>query len=133
MPARISTIITGGAARPASQARVASQARPAGHVEADNSRPSVELTLALAGEALHHRGRLGQEGLRCQAGGRCRHSRQEHLPLGGFELQASRLAFRLDYVDHVNPVRQGCVQRSTEVGGLATAGKRDLEVFGLAR
>jgi len=58
------------------------------HFEADDGCPGVQLALALAGEAFHHGGRRCQEGLRGQAGGRCRHSRQEHLPLGGFELQA---------------------------------------------
>jgi hypothetical protein len=88
---------------------ITATSRLTSHVEADHCCPGIELTRPLAGEPLHQHGRLGQEGVSSQAGGRCRHSRQEHLPQGGFKLQASSLAFRLDNVDHVNPVRQGRV------------------------
>jgi hypothetical protein len=88
---------------------ITATSRLTSHIEADHGCPGIELTHPLAGKSLHQRGWRGQEGVSCQAGGRCRHSRQEHLPLGGFKLQASSLAFRLDNVDHVNPVRQGRV------------------------
>ena len=63
--------------------------------------------------------------------------------IGSFRLSRhrARLASRpraaragqLEYLDHVNPVRQRCVKPPTDVVRLATAGNRELEVFRLAR
>ncbi len=64
---------------------ITATARLTSHVEADHGCPGIELTHPLAGKSFHQHRRRCQEGLRGQAGGRCRHSRQEHLPLGGFE------------------------------------------------
>ena len=88
---------------------ITATSRLASHVEADHGCPGIELTHALAGQSFHHHGRRSQEGVAAERAVAAVTPGKSTSHRAASKLQASGLAFRLDNVDHVNPVRQGCV------------------------
>src|SRR5262249_32576350 len=88
---------------------------------------------ALAGQPFYQNAGFGQK----LPDGRSRsvgwNTRPDNLPLGGLKLHPAEPSVRLDNLNHVNPVRQGCVKSPTNVVWLAKPGYSQFEVFRFAR
>jgi hypothetical protein len=93
--------------------------------------PGVEPADSVAGEAIHLRMRDGKERLDCPGSLRLSDSGQYDFPLRGLKLWRFRHGQITD-LDHVNSVRQGCVEPSPHGVGIQPGGEGDLQKLGLA-
>jgi hypothetical protein len=97
-----------------------------------DSGPGIQPPDPAAGAAIDLHVLGGQERLHRCRGIRWLHARQYHLPNRGLQ-RRRRGDGQVGGLDHVNSIRQRCVEPRPDIGRVQARSERDLQVLGLAR